>query len=55
MRALRTSQVWLVAATGAVGFAGFFAVDTYIAPVTTDVAGSRPRRCRGRWSRWVSA
>ncbi|MEV4499104.1 MFS transporter [Micromonospora arborensis] len=39
LRALRTSQVWLVAATGAVGFAGFFAVNTYIAPVTTDVAG----------------
>ncbi|MDG4809612.1 MFS transporter [Micromonospora sp. WMMD1120] len=39
LRALRTSQVWLVAATGAIGFAGFFAVDSYIAPVTTDVAG----------------
>ncbi|MEU4475649.1 MFS transporter [Micromonospora sp. NPDC023888] len=39
LRSLRTSQVWLVAATGAVGFAGFFAVDSYIAPVTTDVAG----------------
>jgi DHA1 family inner membrane transport protein len=39
LRALRTSQVWLVAATGAVGFAGFFAVNTYIAPVTTDVTG----------------
>ncbi|MEV7332192.1 MFS transporter [Micromonospora sp. NPDC093244] len=39
LRALRTRQVWLVAATGAVGFAGFFAVNTYIAPVTTDVAG----------------
>ncbi|MBM0230781.1 MFS transporter [Micromonospora sp. STR1_7] len=39
LRALRTRQVWLVAATGAVGFAGFFAVDTYIAPVTTDVTG----------------
>lgn len=39
LRALRTPQVWLVAATGAVGFAGFFAVNTYIAPVTTDVAG----------------
>ncbi|KAB1948757.1 MFS transporter [Micromonospora sp. ALFpr18c] len=39
LRALRTRQVWLVAATGAIGFAGFFAVDTYIAPVTTDVAG----------------
>nr|WP_145782953.1 MFS transporter [Micromonospora taraxaci] len=39
LRALRTSQVWLVAATGAIGFAGFFAVNTYIAPVTTDVTG----------------
>ncbi|MET8089246.1 MFS transporter [Micromonospora sp. NPDC005220] len=39
LRALWTSQVWLVAATGAVGFAGFFAVNTYIAPVTTDVTG----------------
>ncbi|MBM7494563.1 DHA1 family inner membrane transport protein [Micromonospora luteifusca] len=39
LRALRTPQVWLVAVTGAVGFAGFFAVNTYIAPVTTDVAG----------------
>ncbi|MFG2050515.1 MFS transporter [Micromonospora sp. NPDC048935] len=39
LRSLRTPQVWLVAATGAVGFAGFFAVDSYIAPVTTDVAG----------------
>ncbi|WP_336298062.1 MFS transporter [Micromonospora sp. LH3U1] len=39
LKALRTPQVWLVAATGAVGFAGFFAVNTYIAPVTTDVAG----------------
>ncbi|MGW2626193.1 MFS transporter [Micromonospora taraxaci] len=39
LRALRTPQVWLVAATGAVGFAGFFAVNTYIAPVTTDVTG----------------
>ncbi|SCG47552.1 MFS transporter [Micromonospora zamorensis] len=39
LRSLRSSQVWLVAATGAVGFAGFFAVNTYIAPVTTDVAG----------------
>ena len=39
LRALRTSQVWLIAATAAIGFAGFFAVDTYIAPVTTDVTG----------------
>ena len=39
LRSLRTPQVWLVAATAAVGFAGFFAVDSYIAPVTTDVTG----------------
>ncbi|MEU5907286.1 MFS transporter [Micromonospora sp. NPDC047527] len=39
LRALRTSQVWLVAATGSVGLAGLFAVNTYLAPVTTDVAG----------------
>ena len=39
LAALRTPQVWLVAAIAALGFAGFFAVDSYIAPVTTDVAG----------------
>ncbi|MFI5935172.1 MFS transporter [Actinoplanes sp. NPDC051494] len=39
LNALRTPQVWLVAATAAVGFAGFFAVDSYIAPITTDVTG----------------
>jgi MFS transporter, DHA1 family, inner membrane transport protein len=39
LRALRKPQVWLVAATGAIGFAGFFAVNSYIAPVTTDEAG----------------
>ena len=39
LRALRTPQVWLVAATAAIGFAGFFAVDSYIAPVTTSVTG----------------
>jgi DHA1 family inner membrane transport protein len=38
LRALRRPQVWLVAATAAIGFAGFFAVDSYIAPVTTEVA-----------------
>ncbi|WP_067500845.1 MFS transporter [Actinoplanes sp. TFC3] len=37
LQALRRPRVWLVAATGAIGFAGFFAVDSYIAPVTTDV------------------
>jgi DHA1 family inner membrane transport protein len=39
LRSLRKPQVWLVAATAAVGFAGFFAVNSYIAPVTTDVTG----------------
>jgi DHA1 family inner membrane transport protein len=39
LRALLRPQVWLVAATAAVGFAGFFAVNTYIAPVTTEVTG----------------
>jgi MFS transporter, DHA1 family, inner membrane transport protein len=37
LRALRRPKVWLVAATAAIGFAGFFAVDSYIAPVTTSV------------------
>jgi MFS transporter, DHA1 family, inner membrane transport protein len=39
LRSLRRPQVWLVAATAAVGFGGFFAVDSYIAPVTTSVTG----------------
>jgi DHA1 family inner membrane transport protein len=42
LRALRRPQVWLVALTGAIGFAGFFAVDSYIAPVTISVAGLSP-------------
>jgi DHA1 family inner membrane transport protein len=39
LRAFRSSQVWLVAAVAAIGFAGFFAIDSYIAPITTQVAG----------------
>jgi MFS transporter, DHA1 family, inner membrane transport protein len=39
LRAFRSPQVWLVAATAAIGFVGFFAIDSYIAPVTTQVAG----------------
>ena len=39
LRALRRPQVWLVAVTAAIGFAGFFAVNSYIAPVTTEVTG----------------
>ncbi|MET8147213.1 MFS transporter [Actinoplanes sp. NPDC049668] len=39
LRALRTPRVWLAAATATAGFAGFFAVYSYLAPVTTEVAG----------------
>ena len=39
LRSLRHPQVWLVAATASIGFAGFFAINSYIAPYTTDVAG----------------
>lgn len=39
LRAFRTPQVWLAALTGTIGFAGFFAVYSYVAPVTTQVAG----------------
>ncbi|MBU2667592.1 MFS transporter [Actinoplanes bogorensis] len=37
--AFRSRQVWLAAAVGAIGFGGFFAVNSYIAPVTTHVTG----------------
>ena len=39
MTALRKPLVWFAAVTAAIGFAGFFAADSYIAPVTTNVAG----------------
>ncbi|GIJ43778.1 MFS transporter [Virgisporangium aliadipatigenens] len=39
LRAFRSPQVWLVAAVVAVGTAGFFAVNSYVAPVTTHVTG----------------
>lgn len=39
LRAFRAPQVWLAALTGTIGFAGFFAVYSYVAPVTTHVAG----------------
>jgi DHA1 family inner membrane transport protein len=39
LRAFRSPQVWLVALVAAVGFGGFFAVNSYIAPVTTHVTG----------------
>jgi DHA1 family inner membrane transport protein len=38
LRAFRAPQVWLVATVAALGFAGFFAIDSYIAPITTEVA-----------------
>jgi MFS transporter, DHA1 family, inner membrane transport protein len=42
LAALARPQVWLVAAVAAVGFAGFFAVNTYIAPITTEVTALSP-------------
>ncbi|MDZ8171120.1 MFS transporter [Microbacterium xanthum] len=40
LRVFRIGQVWLALAVGAIGFGGFFAVYSYIAPVVTEVAGS---------------
>ncbi|MEU8241773.1 MFS transporter [Actinoplanes missouriensis] len=37
LRAFRSPQVWLVAATVAIGTSGFFAVNSYVAPVTTQI------------------
>jgi DHA1 family inner membrane transport protein len=42
LAAFRRSQVWLTLLTGAIGFGGFFCVYTFIAPISTDVAGLRP-------------
>lgn len=36
----RVGQVWFALATGAIGFGGFFAVYSYLAPIVTDVADS---------------
>jgi DHA1 family inner membrane transport protein len=36
----RIGQVWLTLAMGAIGFGGFFAVYSYVAPMVTEVAGS---------------
>ena len=35
----RRPQVWFALAIGAIGFGGFFAVFTYVAPIITNVAG----------------
>lgn len=37
--AFRSPLVWIAIVTGAVGIGGFFAATSYIAPVTTEVAG----------------
>lgn len=39
LRAFSRLQVWFALAVGAIGFGGFFAVYSYIAPMVTDVAG----------------
>jgi DHA1 family inner membrane transport protein len=39
LSALRQPQVWLTLLVGAVGFGGFFAVYSYIAPTLTEVSG----------------
>ena len=36
----RISQVWLALGVGAIGFGGFFAVYSYVAPMVTEIAGS---------------
>jgi len=40
LKVFRIGQVWLALAVGAIGFGGFFAVYSYIAPLVTEVAGS---------------
>ncbi|MEO7979477.1 MAG: MFS transporter [Sporichthyaceae bacterium] len=39
LSALRRPQVWLTLLVGAVGFGGFFAIYSYIAPTLTEVSG----------------
>ncbi|MEV8266632.1 MFS transporter [Microbacterium sp. NPDC076911] len=36
----KSGQVWLALAVGSIGFGGFFAVYSYVAPVVTEVTGS---------------
>lgn len=40
LRAFRIPQVWFAIGVGAIGFGGFFAAYSYIAPVVTEVAGA---------------
>lgn len=39
LRAFRSPQVWLVALAVGIGTSGFFAVNSYVAPITTHVTG----------------
>ncbi len=38
LRVFRIGQVWLTLGIGAIGFGGFFAVNSYVAPMVTEVA-----------------
>lgn len=38
LQVFRIGQVWLTLAVGAVGFGGFFAVNSYVAPMVTELA-----------------
>src|SRR5690606_1412889 len=40
LRAFRRPAVWLALLTGALGFGGFFAVYSYVAPLATEVTGT---------------
>ena len=40
LKVFRIRQVWLTLGVGAIGFGGFFAVYSYVAPMVTEVAGS---------------
>ncbi|MDQ4212302.1 MFS transporter [Microbacterium capsulatum] len=40
LRVFRRGQVWFAVAVGAIGFGGFFAVYSYIAPMVTERAGA---------------
>ncbi|MET0812966.1 MAG: MFS transporter [Microbacterium sp.] len=40
LRVFRIGQVWLALGIGAIGFGGFFAVYSYVAPLVTEVSGS---------------
>ncbi|MET0736086.1 MAG: MFS transporter [Microbacterium sp.] len=40
LKVFRIDQVWLALGVGAIGFGGFFAVYSYVAPMVTEVAGS---------------